>query len=255
MKLEEAKVGRWIEHNESKARRFIAGVKRSGDIIIELKSGGTSTLSVDWFKDWTVLPLECDSFDWQPETFPQWWTTLRGSAETVAFVKRLNAKDWLCVHKDGGETPLQWFNCTTDGRTSLTEADALALLDQPEPVKPEIDPGEGYRLLEDGELTLPTDERKYRSIMPGGNWDVLSECHDKMIGVPLLTVREIWTDIVIRRKVEPVESTATRKVVLTEWLIECLDGDVITMWRQNKPFVADKEKLHAIGTREIEVPL
>jgi len=41
----------------------------------------------------------------------------------------------------------------------------------------------------------------------------------------------------------------------TEWMIECLDDDVITMWRKDKPYATEKEKIHAIGTREVEVPL
>jgi hypothetical protein len=92
----------------------------------------------------------------------------------------------VAVLKDGSDRIDQnpWNEHDKVTRKRLTEADALALLDNPEPVKP-----------------------------------------------------------------------ATRKVVLTEWLIECLDGDVITMWRQHKPFVSDKEKLHAIGSREIEVSL
>ncbi len=46
-----------------------------------------------------------------------------------------------------------------------------------------------------------------------------------------------------------------RKIVLTEWIVVCQDGSIIKMWRQDKPLITSVEKIHAIGTREIEVPL
>ena len=181
MKLEEAVAGRWIEHNESKARRFIAGVKLNGDIIIELKSGGTSTLSVDWFKDWTLLPPECDSFDWQPETFPQYYEPFEKPG--VAFIKRVSKDTCFAVLPDGYECKRRDWDALDITRKQITEAEAIALLDKPEPVNP-----------------------------------------------------------------------ATRKVVLTEWLVQYRGSEeAFVVVRTSRPTLG--MNCHAIGTREIEVPL
>lgn len=79
---------------------------------------------------------------------------------------------------------------------------------QPESVKPVVDPGEGYRLLSDNEITLRTDEREY-TVDFDNEWLALPEAHPRMVGATVAKVRDEWSHIVIRRKVEqpaPVES-------------------------------------------------
>ena len=270
MKPEETKAGRWIEHNESKARRFIAGVKLNGDIIIELKSGGTSTLAVDWFKDWTVLPPECDSFDWQPETFPQYWTwqpetfpqywtTLDSSASNTAFVKRYDSVRWHTVRRDGSESidlglSSDW---NPDGRKQITEAEALALLDQFEQAESPDD----WVTQDRVPVRIGTDEFAWfwHDKQTLGPWRIASGALDWDNHRHGQSGINATLHLRCRRKdlppvPEPV-NPATRKVVLTEWYCWDTDGTGISAinWSEHKPRGWDK--CHTIGTREIEVPL
>ena len=260
MKPEETKAGRWIEHNESKARRFIAGVKLNGDIIIELKSGGTSTMAVDWFKDWTLLPPESYSFDWQPETFPQYWTTLDSSASNTAFVKRYDSVRWHTVRRDGSESidlglSSDW---NPDGRKQITEAEALALLDKFAPVESPDDWVTQDRVPARNGIDWGFFSPAIEKSKPFGAWlfkdgVIAAGCRhgEKMKWGDLLNV---WC----RRKdlppvPEPVKP-ATRKVVLTEWLVEYQGSDVAyVVTRTHRPECV--RICQAIGTREIEVPL
>jgi hypothetical protein len=327
MKLEEAEAGRWIEHVGDRLK--IVYVNQStGRACLECKNGRLWIFSN--FDGCELLPPECDSFDWQPETFPQYWTAKNCD---VAFNRRDSADKTVRVMKDGREYrwAYSWEERIPSDYTQLTEAEALALLDKPEPVespddwvvqdrvpvrigidefawfwhdkqslgpwriassawawdsyhrhgqngvnatlhlrcrrkdlpplpepvKPEIDPGEGYQLLGDDEVTLPADEREYAEDYTN-EWVELGKlfpntCEGRTV--------KYWgnvtsPDIVIRRKVEPVKP-ATRKVVLTEWLVETKYSDhseFRVCLSTSKPIGAWNIPI-AIGTREIEVPL
>jgi len=89
------------------------------------------------------------------------------------------------------------------------------------PEKPVVDPGEGYRLLADDEITLSTDERAYvwgpddRS-----EWDTLKEANSReFVGVTVASLLVDRPNMAVRRKLPP----ATRTIVLKEWI--CWDDD------------------------------
>lgn len=69
---------------------------------------------------------DCTGFDWKPEVFPQYWST---GAPNYAFVKRLDKGRCVFVDKDGKESVVgAWYSRDSDGRTQLTEEQALAML-------------------------------------------------------------------------------------------------------------------------------
>lgn len=105
-----------------------------------------------------------------------------------------------------------WYR---DGRRSPgkdIQGDLVAEYVEPvkaaEPADNRVAPGEGYRLLTDDEITLATDEREYINDFES-DWLLLPQAHERMVGVTVAKVREEWSGIVIRRKIEqpvPVES-------------------------------------------------
>jgi len=99
-----------------------------------------------------------------------------------------------------------WYR---DGRRSPgkdIQGDLVAEYVEPvkaaEPADNRVAPGEGYRLLTDDEITLATDEREYINDFES-DWLLLPQAHERMVGVTVAKVREEWSGIVIRRKVEP----------------------------------------------------
>jgi hypothetical protein len=77
------------------------------------------------------------------------------------------------------------------------------------PVKPVVDPGEGYRLLGDDEITLATDERAYAGC-DEIEWLALPSANPKMVGKNPAELRNSHgSDIVIRRKIETVKPAET----------------------------------------------
>ena len=128
------------------------------------------------------------------------------------------------------------------------------------PVPPVVDPGEGYRLLADDEITLPTDEREYTEGFDD-EWLILPEANRRMVGRAVAAIREEWSGIVIRRKLPP----ATRTIVLKEWI--CWDDDypdsVAIAWRSSSPsdgldssnFIAFDHAHPTGNTRTVEIPV
>lgn len=328
MKREEATVGRFIECNGDRMKIVYVNAVR---VCVEVASGEVYTFSS--LENCTLLPPECDSFEWQAETFPQYWTAYH---ESVAFNRRDSAEKTVRVLKNGTEEAWEtpWEQRVRDWHRQITESEAIALLREhlcvtqdrvparpgiderqwvgkngevvkgngwrvvtrdmisswaptplthgfinsfgsrlelrchfkdlpplPEPPKTSDCPGEGYRLIEDNEITLPTDEREYLDadgVLRGDiNWTALSDVNPKMVGITLSGLRRKWGNIIIRRKIEPAKP-ATRKVVLTEWLVEWKNnnGDQAEVITQiAKPIWSLPAIVTAIGTREIEVPL
>jgi hypothetical protein len=247
MKLEEAKAGRFIESKLSELRRRIVGETLSGNIVVELPSGVTALFQPDWLHQWTLLPPKCDSFEWQPETFPQWWTS-RSAA--VAFNRRDSAGRTVRVMKDGKEHV--WaYDWGHHGYTQITEAEALALLDKPETFPQ-------YWTTLDSSASNTAFVKRYDSV----RWHTVRKDGSESIDLGLSSDwnpdgRKQITEaeaLALLDKPEPV-NPATRKVVLTEWYCWDTDGTGISAinWSEHKPRGWDK--CHAIGTREIEVPL
>lgn len=100
--------------------------------------------------------------------------------------------------------------------------------------------GDGYRLLEEDEVTLDTDERAY--LVEGllkFSWCTLPNANSSIIGIRLSNVRAItdkyhsqpWEYIIVRRKIEPVKIPVKVKL----WVRES-DGMVIQAGRMPEGF-------------------
>lgn len=89
------------------------------------------------------------------------------------------------------------------------------------PVKPVIDPGEGYRMLEPHEVTLPDDERIYVWAADDRSaWETLAQCNlREFVGVTVESLLTSRPDIFIRRKLP----AKTRTITLKEYV--CWDND------------------------------
>ncbi len=117
---------------------------------------------------WFVHLPDCTGWDWQPETFPQWWTVHSYSA---AFVRRDSPSRCVTVMKDGTENIWckNWAECDQSSRTRLTEADALALLD-PKP-QPAEDPEE-WVVLDPSQYADHTPRDGVDEFFNGRSWEV-----------------------------------------------------------------------------------
>lgn len=113
----------------------LLGIDRCGDESTYTQDG------IFWYDEHCLGDLiqhlpDCTGFDWVPETFPQYWTTV-DLKSSIAFMKQFSATEYCFVEKDGTESPIgKWLRSPiSEGRKQLTEAEALALLDPPKPVE------------------------------------------------------------------------------------------------------------------------
>jgi hypothetical protein len=257
MKREEAVAGRWIQSNLSDSRRRLVGETLSGDIVVELPSGATALFKPEWLHQWDLLPAECDSFDWQPETFPQWYASRQ--RPEVAFIKRTSKDSCLAVLRDGHECKPREWEPQDKERKQITEAEALALLDKPFPVESPDDwvtqDRVPVRVGADEVAWFWHDKQKLGPWnISKGMWD--NSQHGNKYTNATLHVRCRRKCLPPLPEPEPVKP-GMRKVVLTEWLIEVKYTDhseFRVCLSTNKPIGAWVNPI-AIGTREIELPL
>ena len=80
---------------------------------------------------------DCDSFDWQPETFPQYWTTIDCKKDPGAYVIRTSTDQFRIINKDGSTQKhiVSWYPEDSKDRTRITQAEAESLVKKPEPVE------------------------------------------------------------------------------------------------------------------------
>lgn len=125
--------GEWWEtcRRKDKELVFIVGIKTCGHVIYETKDGYHTNGFSNW-KGWHHLP-DCTGWDWEPETFPQYWTA---NNNNNAYLKRIDEHHFIAARKDGTFGDLCfWTQAKTLLHVKITEAEALALLDKPEPPK------------------------------------------------------------------------------------------------------------------------
>ena len=151
----------------------------------------------------------------------------------------------------------EWHVATGGNQTRCRRKD----LPPVPPVKPVIDPGEGYRLLEPHEVTLPDDERIY--VWLDGDrcgWDELALCNPReFVGVKVESLLPSRPDIAIRRKLPP----KTRTVTLKEYVCwDDSDASFVTIeWTSGDPSQSfgvciEFDHAHPTGNeRTIEIPL
>jgi len=110
-------------------RLRIIGTRNDGRIVGENQAGGLE-MSCHIF-DMTHLP-DCDSFDWQPETFPQWYEPLLDA--NAAYGIRTNKTELIVVHHDGRRVVRTW-EPIDDHRKKITQSEAESRIKKPEPVE------------------------------------------------------------------------------------------------------------------------
>lgn len=132
---------------------------------------------------------------------------------------------------------------------------------EPEVVEqePTIDPGEGWRLVRDDEIVLPTDQRIYVNNKAAG-WSELSHYSKlrEVVDLGKYTYAQIkehsaWSGLVFRRRV-------TKKIVLKEY-VERYGTSTRIEWRSESDegfrpgFVMPDASWPTGQEREIEVPV
>ncbi len=126
--------GQWYEFDGE--RIWFVGYGQGGVACFQRKDCDPSWIVNAHTSRFKHLP-DCTGWDWQPETFPQYWTKMDPADAKVAFIKRIGLNDAIVVYCDGTETSAdEWYQ---SNRTRLTEQQALALLD----TKPVPDPDAG----------------------------------------------------------------------------------------------------------------
>jgi len=134
--MKKPEAGEWMQSGAERAR--VVGFRLDGWAVLELKNG--FICAVKSLEEYDVLPY-CTGWDWQPETFPQWWTTNDvqnpDDESCIAFVIRSGPAefgDWYTVQRNGRKTYLNGCIWNPEGRTQLTQEQAEALLTpKPEP--------------------------------------------------------------------------------------------------------------------------
>ena len=134
--------GEWYEFCD--VRVCCVAVSKQNDVVFEHRNG-----SFEFFRDGEeplddlkYLP-DCTGWDWQPETFPQYYDHgLKGDRRNgTAFIRRDSVEKYACVSVDGcDKTKYDWnesckyyVRCGT--WKQITEQQALALLDKPQPAE------------------------------------------------------------------------------------------------------------------------
>ena len=108
---EETKIqpGQWWE--KPGTRVFVVGLSLDGRIVAEREYGTIALLARgELYQDgWKHLP-DCTGWDWQPEVYPQYWTTPDLSTSPVAYVLRTAEDTFFHVYADGHHKgPYTWF--------------------------------------------------------------------------------------------------------------------------------------------------
>jgi hypothetical protein len=120
----------WEKEN---VRLRVVGSKRNGITVGENECG-----SIDLFHphhDWRHL-ADCTGFDWQPETFPQYWTSLDGSTKPVAYLRRSSTDTFYHVYADGTEHgPYVWITEEAKHRKQITKEEADSRIEKPQPAE------------------------------------------------------------------------------------------------------------------------
>ncbi len=122
--------GQWYEWQGN--RVYCVGQDSLGHTIVNYECGTINVLRGKLVDELQHLP-DCTGWDWAPETFPQYWTKIDPTDTKIAFVRRIDRNTAVVVYPDGTDRgPDSWYQ---SDRTRLTEAEALALLDKPQPAE------------------------------------------------------------------------------------------------------------------------
>jgi hypothetical protein len=202
--MKEPQAGEYWQHKtHTKDRAYFIGRTPEGEMVWQCEGDTIESGNLDW-SGWQHLP-DCDSWDWQPNEYPKYWTTLKPDA--YAFVKQTSKNRCVLVLKNGQDDLVEWWtDASQAGRTPLTKEQAEGLIDKPQE-SPVVDPGEGWELLPKGTV-LRTGDQVYMKGMTDHSW--VDTCYPGQI----VGSRE-WLDAQYRRKITPQESPT--RVPLRLW--------------------------------------
>jgi len=192
---------------------------------------------------------DCTGWDWEPEIFPQYWST---RSPHYAYLLRINAKRCCLVDKKGNQlTDQPWYDKTDRaGRTQLTKEEALERLDKPEPVKefPQF-----YKTINHNRYGSAFVKRtsassydviaKDGSIQSKGYWDEWDTMN--RIG---LTEQEALALL------DPPKP-AMRTVTLNQWIVWDDTGEESEQWRADTPSDCWDNQYKTGESKTVEVPV
>ena len=227
--------GQWYE-NLGTRQHCIAVSESAGECVMQWKNGDFEIVEESDYEDLKHLP-DCTGWDWEQETFPQYWTA---NHESRAFIRRDSFTRTVSVWRDGHEGAWlsEWDKAEARSRTRLTEAEALALLD-PKP-QPAEDPGEWVDLPADHRIRAEIDWYDY-----GGFFDYVCK------GSSLIGVRVGDTQAKkarCRRKDLPAPKPK-RTVTVPKWL--CRSWGNWQVLECSKPI--GFEEVHRVGETTYEI--
>lgn len=249
--MSKPQAGQWWQYG--KMRRLVLAFTTVGDVVYQHnKLGDVSSLSLEEFLvDAEHLP-DCTGWDWQEETFPQYWTTLDTKGSDVAFVKRASKDSWFAVHKDGSDGPdMNDISPWSDKyRTRLTESEALALLDKPQP--PAESPDD-WVVLDPVEYAdhMPRDGVDW--FFNSKSWEVHERKHCRSTVGEFARVSD-ESRVRCRRRDLPAKEPAKRRVSVPMWLVTNKENGVQCILHQSPaPKYPESHTVEPAGTFEVEV--
>ena len=198
--------GQWYEWQGS--RVYCVGQNSHGHTIVNHECGTLNILRGKLIEELTHLP-DCTGWDWQPETFPQYWTA---NHESIAYIRRDSVTHTVSVWRDGHEGAWlsKWDKVEARSRTRLTESEALALLD-PKP-QPAEDPEEWVEITDpEHVLRCGVDQVYYYD-----QWN-------EVVGYAGCQVSMCTAPVRCRRKDLP---KPRRTITVPKWLVILFDGDI-----------------------------
>ena len=196
----------------------------------------------------THLP-DCTGWDWQEETFPQYWTA---NHESIAFIRRDSLTRTVSVWRDGHEGAWlsEWDKVEARSHTRLTETEALALLYKPQPAE---DPEE-WVVQDRVPARVGIDEFRW-SCWQGYHFHVVQD-HNIACGMKHGHGHEGSTlSVRCRRKDLPAKpQPAKRKVSVPMWLVTNTENGVFYILQQSTvPKYPESHTVEPAGFMEVEI--
>ena len=229
--------GQWYELDGK--RVWCIGLKTNGKAYMEHDNGNFEVLD-ERRQSYLIHLPDCTGWDWEPETFPQYYKGLNGT-----YIRRDSADKTVSVSRDGTEHPWStvFYSSAWD---RISEAEALALLNKPQ--QPAEDPEEWVvqdrvtaRRIVDEERWLHRDGKVYidwRKVYIGNT--SYNMMHGQFDGKEKLELR-------CRRKDLPKPK---RTVTVPKWLVIYSDGSVEIHDRTKQP---QGTEVHRVGETTYEI--
>lgn len=202
---------------------------------------------------------DCTGWDWEPETFPQYWST---RSTHYAYLLRINAKRCCLVDKKGNQlTDQPWYDKTDRaGRTQLTKEEALERLDKPEPVESPDD-----WVIQNRVTARPGIDAGWwnSSIMTDvgtcdGWWNIRKD--GSAIGKKhgyVASDGQILNLCCRRKDLPPITppKPAMRTVTLNQWIVWDDTGEESEQWRADTPSDCWDNQYKTGESKTVEVPV